>query len=390
MTHSASRGAPVEVLEAVRDALAREAGELSPHRVAEVLQRQGRPVGAEVVRAVHEDLQRSAFGLGPLAALVADPRVTDILVNGAGPVWIDRGHGVESSPVVLTSESEVRRLAQRLASLGGRRLDDATPWCDVRLPDGTRFHAVLAPVSRPGTAISLRVPRARGFTLDDLVDAGTLTAPGARLLRDVVAGRLAFLVSGGTGSGKTTLLATMLAMVPSHERIVLVEDSAELRPAHPQVVGLEARPASAEGTGAVDLRTLVRQALRMRPDRLVLGEVRGVEVVDLLAAMNTGHEGGCGTLHANSATQVLARIEALAGPAGLGRHAVASQVSAAVDVVLHVTRGPDGRRRLAQVAVPLLTEAGLEARWALEFDADGRMREGPAADVLARRLRGAA
>src|SRR5690606_29565624 len=185
---------------------------------------------------------------------------------------------------------------------------------------------------------------------------------------------------------KTTLLATMLAMVPHHERIVLVEDSAELRPDHPQVVGLEARPASAEGTGAVDLRTLVRQALRMRPDRLVLGEVRGAEVVDLLAAMNTGHEGGCGTLHANSATQVLARIEALAGPAGLGRHAVASQVGAAVDVVLHVTRGGDGRRRLAQVAVPQLTDAGLEAPWALEFDADGGMREGPGADLLARRL----
>lgn len=389
MTHSTiggTPGAPTELLEAVREALAREAGELSPQRVAEVLQRQGRPVGAEVVRAVHEDLQRSAFGLGPLAPLVADPAVTDILVNGPGPVWIDRGQGVEVSSVTMASEPEARRLAQRLASLGGRRLDDATPWCDVRLPDGTRFHAVLAPVSRPGTAISLRVPRARGFTLDELVAAQMVTPTGARLLSDVVAGRLAFLVSGGTGSGKTTLLATMLAMVGHHERIVLVEDSAELRPDHPQVVGLEARPASAEGAGAVDLRTLVRQALRMRPDRLVLGEVRGVEVVDLLAAMNTGHEGGCGTLHANSATQVLTRIEALAGPAGLGRHAVASQVSAAVDVILHVTRGPDGRRRLAQVAVPTLTDSGLEAPWALEFDADGRLHEGPAADVLADRL----
>lgn len=379
-------GVPTEVVEAVRDALARDSAELSPHRVAEVLRRQGRPVGADVVRAVHEHLQRSAFGLGPLASLVADPEVTDILVNGAGVVWIDRGHGVEPSEVVVGSESEVRRLAQRLASLGGRRLDDATPWCDVRLPDGTRFHAVLAPVSRPGTAISLRVPRARGFTLEDLVAAGMVTPPGARLLSDVVTGRLAFLVSGGTGSGKTTLLATMLGLVPTRERIVLVEDSAELRPDHPQVVGLEARPANAEGAGAVDLRTLVRQALRMRPDRLVVGEVRGAEVIDLLAAMNTGHEGGCGTLHANSASQVLARVEALAAPAGLDRRAVASQVGAAVDVVLHVARGVDGRRRLAQVAVPTLDEGGLTAPWALEFTADGGLREGPAADALARRL----
>ena len=391
MTHAVTpaidpTGVPPEVVEAVRDALARDAAELSPHRVAEVLRHLGRPVGADVVRAVHEHLQRSAFGLGPLAHLALDADVTDILVNGPGPVWIDRGGGVEPSEVVLGSEAEVRRLAQRLASLGGRRLDDATPWCDVRLPDGTRFHAVLAPVSRPGTSISLRIPRARGFDLADLVSLQMVTAPGARLLRDVVVGRLAFLVSGGTGSGKTTLLATMLGLVPPEQRIVLVEDSAELRPDHPQVVGLEARPANAEGAGAVDLRTLVRQALRMRPDRLVVGEVRGAEVVDLLAAMNTGHEGGCGTLHANSATQVLARVEALAAPAGLDRAAVASQLGAAVDVVLHVTRGRDGQRRLAEVAVPMAGTSGVEAPWALRFTADGDLVEGPAADALADRL----
>lgn len=373
-------------VDAVRDDLVRTGGEVSPQRVAESLHRLGRPVSAEVVAVVHEEVLRTSHGLGPLAPLVADPEVTDVLVCGPGPVHVDRGAGLEATDVALASEAEARRLAQRLAARGGRRLDDATPFCDVRLPDGTRLHAVLAPLAHPGTAISLRIPRARGFTLDELVARGTVTPAGARLLRDVVVGRLAHLVSGGTGSGKTTLLATMLALVPAAERIVLVEDSAELRPDHPMVVGLEARPANAEGSGEVSLRTLVRQALRMRPDRLVLGEVRGAEVVDLLAAMNTGHEGGCGTLHANSASRVPARVEALAATAGLDRAAAAAQFVAAVDVVLHVTRGRDGRRRLAEVAVPRPTEVGAEALWALRFDAEGRMREGPGADLLATRL----
>ncbi|WP_101526326.1 TadA family conjugal transfer-associated ATPase [Nocardioides houyundeii] len=379
-------GPPPELVEAVRDQLAREHGEVTPHRVAEVLRSRGLPLGAEEVRAVHAVLRSTAFGVGVLEPLMGDREVTDVLVNGPGPVWVDRGDGLEQTEVVLGSEEEVRRLAQRLAGLGGRRLDDATPCCDVRLPDGTRFHAVLAPVARPGTLVSLRVPRARAFGLEDLVAAGTLTGPGARLLRDVVTGRLAYLISGGTGSGKTTLLATMLGLVPPQERIVLVEDSSELRPVHPHVVALEARPPNIEGKGGLDLRTLVRQALRMRPDRLVVGEVRGAEVVDLLAAMNTGHEGGAGTLHANSATQVPARIEALAATAGLGRAAAASQLAAAVDLVLHVVRGRDGVRRLAQVALPSPTSEGDRIRCALEFTADGRLVEGPAADDLARRL----
>ncbi|MBE7325431.1 TadA family conjugal transfer-associated ATPase [Nocardioides sp. Y6] len=379
-----------ELVAAVRDDLVRHPGEVTPARVAECLHRLGRPVSAEAVAAVHDEVVRSSRGLGPLAGLVADPDVTDVLVNGPGRVWVDRGEGVEATDVVLPDEEEVRRLAQRLAARGGRRLDDATPYCDVRLPDGARFHAVLAPVAHPGTTISLRIPRARGLTLAEMVSEGAVTPTGARLLRDVVVGRLAHLVSGGTGSGKTTLLGTLLGLVPADERIVLVEDSAELRPDHPMVVGLEARPANAEGAGEVSLRTLVRQALRMRPDRLVVGEVRGAEVVDLLAAMNTGHEGGCGTLHANSASRVPARIEALAATAGLDRAAAAAQFVAAVDVLLHVTRGRDGVRRLAEVAVPRLGEHGAEAVWALQFDADGRMREGPGADLLATRLEGVA
>ena len=245
-----------------------------------------------------------------------------MLVNGAEHVYLDRGPGLELTGVRFPDEESVRRLAQRLAALGGRRLDDATPYVDLRLPDGTRFHAVLAPLARPGTVISLRVPRRQGFTLDELVGHGTLDEATAELLDAIVAARLAFLVSGGTGSGKTTLLAALLARVGPGERLVVVEDASELRPDHPHVVALEGRPANLEGAGAVEVRTLVRQALRMRPDRLVVGEVRGAEIVDLLAALNTGHEGGCGTLHANSAIDVPARVEALAlaaGPRSRGR-----------------------------------------------------------------------
>lgn len=371
--------------EEVRAALA--ASGVGPDEVAEQLRRRGRPVSPEAVRRVHARVVRETYGLGPLQPLVDDPAVTDVLVNGAGEVRVDRGAGTVDSGVQIASEAEVRRLAQRLASLGGRRLDDAAWWCDVRLPDGTRCHAVLAPVARPGTAISLRVPRERAFSLEELTHSGMLTPAGARVAQKVVERRLGFLVSGGTGAGKTTLLATLLSTVPVTERIVVVEDSSELRPAHPHVVGLEARRANVEGVGAVDLRTLVRQALRMRPDRLVLGEVRGVEVLDLLAAMNTGHEGGCGTLHANSALQVPARVEALAAPAGHGAAAVQSQLLAAVQVVLHVSRGSDGRRRLSEVAVLEADDRGrVRALPALVAQGDGTLREGPGAPGLAELL----
>ena len=234
--------------------------------------------------------------------------------------------------------------------------------------------------------ISLRVPRAGGFGFDELVDSGMLAPEVADVVREIVTQRLAFLISGGTGSGKTTLLGALLGLMPVAERLVLVEDSSELRPDHRHVVGLEARPPNTEGAGAITVQTLVRQALRMRPDRLVVGEVRGAEVVDLLAALNTGHEGGCGTLHANSALEVPARIEALALAAGLGRAAAHSQFGAAVDVVVHLARSPAGRR-VAQIAVPVRRSDGLvEMAAALECSADGVVRSGPAATRLLSRL----
>ena len=375
------------LVDEVRDRLASAPGELTPHRVALALRDAGRPVGDATVLAVHEALHRDVVGAGPLEPLLRMPDVTDVLVNGSGGVYLDRGNGLEPSEVSFPDEEAVRRLAQRLAGLGGRRLDDATPYVDLRLADGTRFHAVLSPVARPGTVISLRVPRRSGFTLDELVASGTVAAELAGPVRRIVDTRLAFLVSGGTGSGKTTLLAALLGLAGERERLVLVEDSSELRPDHPHVVGLEARPPNIEGAGEITLRTLVRQALRMRPDRLVVGEVRGGEVVELLAAMNTGHEGGCGTLHANSALDVPARVEALALAAGLHRAAAHSQLASAVHVVLHLARGPDGRRRLAQVALPERDGSGLVTMSrAVAVDADGAVHPGPAAPRLARLL----
>jgi pilus assembly protein CpaF len=375
------------LVELVRDRLAREPGSLTPHRVATELRAAGRPVGDATVLAVHDQLRRDVVGAGPLEPLLRTPGVTDVLVNGPDAVHLDRGQGLERSSVRFADDEAVRRLAQRLAATAGRRLDDATPHVDVRLPDGTRCHAVLAPVARPGTTISLRVPSQRVLDLTDLRAAGSVTDEGAELLREVVDARLAFLVTGGTGVGKTTLLASLLSLVDPRERLVLVEDASELRPDHPHVVGLEARPPNLEGVGEVTVRTLVRQALRMRPDRLVVGEVRDGSVVDLLAALNTGHDGGCGTLHANSAADVPARVEALALAAGLGREATHAQLASALDVVVHLER-QGGRRLLREVAVPVRgAEGRVEVQTAVRFDDDGHARRGPGASLLAGRLR---
>jgi pilus assembly protein CpaF len=379
--------APLELVELVRDRLASAPGALTPHRVATALRAAGRPVGDATVLAVHEALRHDVVGAGPLEPLLRLPGVTDVLVNGPDQVFVDRGSGLEPVELRFPDDEAVRRLAQRLAATVGRRLDDATPYVDARLADGTRCHAVLAPVARPGTVVSLRVPSRRPLSVDDLVRAGTVTAEGARLLGSMVARRLAFLVTGGTGAGKTTLLAALLSLVDPAERLVLVEDASELRPDHPHVVGLEARPPNVEGAGEVTVRTLVRQALRMRPDRLVVGEVRDGSVTDLLAALNTGHEGGCSTLHANSAADVPARVEALALAAGWTREATHSQLAAALHLVVHLSRRQDGTRVLREVAVPQRGGDGLVGMHsAVVFDDDGSTRLGPAAECLERRL----
>ena len=345
-------------------------------------------MGDAEVLAVLDDLRRDVLGAGPLEPLLRLEAVTDVLVNGPEHVYADTGEGLQLTGVTFPDDAAVRRLAQRLASTAGRRLDDATPYVDLRLRDGTRFHAVLAPLARPGTLLSLRVPATQVLDLDALVQRGTVCPEGADLLRRIVAGRLAFLVTGGTGSGKTTMLSALLALVSHDHRIVIVEDATELRPDHPHVVGLEARPANVEGAGAVPLQVLVRQALRMRPDRLVVGEVRGAEVTDLLAAMNTGHEGGCGTLHANSCADVPARIEALATAAGLPREAAHSQLSSALDVLVHLRR-EKGCRRVAEVAVLDRRPDGLvEAVPAVTFGTAHEITTHAAAERLADLLSG--
>jgi pilus assembly protein CpaF len=373
---------PEDRLLHVRDRLARSGAEITPQRVAEALRAGGHPVGDTEVLAVHEALRREVLGAGPLDDLLRMPGITDVVVNGADQVWIDRGAGLELSGVRLRDEEAVRRLAQRLAAAGGRRLDDASPYVDVRLPDGTRFHAVLAPIARPGTLISLRVPGGAVMTLAALEERGGLSTEGAQLLRRVIETRLAFLISGGTGSGKTTLLGALLGLVPESERVVIVEDSSELRPAHPHTVALESRPANIENAGEVALRTLVRQALRMRPDRLVVGEVRGAEVVDLLAALNTGHEGGCGTLHANSAADVPGRVGSLALAAGLTHDAAMSQLSTAIDVVIHVHRGRDGTRRVGEIGVLVSDARVVRVLPAVSFDEHLASTAGPGLGLL--------
>ncbi|MGK5728340.1 TadA family conjugal transfer-associated ATPase [Streptomyces sp. URMC 124] len=339
------------LLDAVRLRLAESGADPTPAKVAEALRQEGRLLGDAEILGVAARLRSELIGAGPLERLLAEPDVTDVLVTAPDEVWVDRGAGLERTDVAFPDAAAVRRLAQRLAAIAGRRLDDARPWVDARLPDGTRLHAVLPPIAVGSTCLSLRVVRPRAFTLDDLTAAGTVPPGGDRLLRAVLEARLSFIVSGGTGSGKTTLLTTLLGLVARDERIVLAEDSAELRPDHPHVVRLETRPANQEGMGLVTLRDLVRQALRMRPDRLVVGEVRGPEVTDLLAALNTGHEGGCGTVHANAAADVPARLEALGSTAGLDRAALHSQLAAGLSVVVHLVRERSGCRRVAEVHV---------------------------------------
>lgn len=333
------------LLDRVRARLALQPGPPTRAGVAALVRQEaGGLLGDDDVLLAVRDAVDELAGAGPLEALLRAPGVTDVLVNGPDQVWVDRGSGLERTPVRFPDDDAVRRLAVRLAATVGRRLDDASPWVDVGLGDGTRLHAVLPPVSGSGTCVSLRVLRRTTHSLAELAALGTLPGGSEEVLRAVVARRMAFLVTGGTGSGKTTLLSALLGAAEPADRIVLCEDAPELAPDHPHVVRLVTRPPNVEGVGSVTLRDLVRQALRMRPDRLVVGEVRGAEVTDLLAALNTGHDGGCGTLHANRPAEVPARLEALGVAAGLDRAAVHSQAAAALALVVHLRRTPAGRR----------------------------------------------
>ena len=373
------------LLELVREDLVRSPGAVDVPRIVRVLGRQGRVLGAAATLELTARIRDHVDGLGPLQSLVA-PDVTDLLVNDDGTVWVDGAEGLHRTAVRL-GPAQARDLAVRLATVGGRRLDDAMPWADAHLPSGIRFHAVLPPLSPGGAILSLRLPSARRLDLADLEELGALVPEAREALRAIIAARVPFLITGGTVTGKSTLLAAMLGQAPAGERIVVVEDVLELAVEHPHVVHLQARHANSEGAGAVDLTALVRQSLRMRPDRIVRGECRGGEIRELLQALNTGHDGGCGTVHANTAADVPARLEALGALGGLDRAALASQVASALEVVIHLGRR-DGRRALEEVAVLRRGSEGLlETATALRVQ-EGRLEEGPAAESLARRLAG--
>lgn len=374
----------------VRERLAAESVQLRPQTVAAAIRAEsGGVLGDTEVLANLRLLQTELTGAGVLEPLLRADGTTDVLVTGPDAVWVDDGAGLRRATIRFADEAAVRRLAQRLALAAGRRLDDAQPWVDGQLSGvgngafAVRLHAVLPPVAAAGTCLSLRVLRPATQDIAGLIATGAIAAPAAALLDDIIAARLAFLVCGGTGAGKTTLLAALLGAVGGNERIVCVEDAPELQPCHPHFVKLVARTANVEGAGAVTVRQLVRQALRMRPDRVVVGEVRGAEVVDLLAALNTGHDGGAGTVHANSPAEVPARLEALAALGGLDRAALHSQLAAAVQVLLHVRRDRAGHRRLAEIALLARDDTGLvhaRSAWRAEHG------PGPAAADLHRLL----
>lgn len=347
----------------------------------------GRVLGVRAATAQVADVLADIGGSGArLRRLWSDPGVTDVLVNGPGDVWVDRGAGLER---VVMDVGDVRVLAVRLAAAAGARLDDAAPIVDGRLPDGTRLHAVLGPIAAKGACLSLRRHAPRALTLADWRAGGGLGAVGADVLAGLVVARANVVVSGGTGTGKTTLLASLLARVGPHERIVCIEEARELAPDHPHVLHLQARAPNVQGAGAVTLSELVRAALRMRPDRLVLGECRGPEVRDVLLALNTGHDGGLTTVHANTASDVPARLVALGSLAGLTPGAVAVQAVSALDAVVHVVR-EGGLRRVAEVAVPVLVDGRFEAPVALHgaraVDGSWDLTPGPAWSRLALRL----
>ena len=326
-----------------------------------------------------------ATGLGPLEPLLSDPAVDEVMVNGEEAVYVERRGRLERTGVRFGSEAELMHAIERILAPLGRRVDEASPLCDARLADGSRVNVVIPPLSLSGPCLTVRRFRREGFSLRELVAGGTLPAEVAELLALCVAARASVLVSGGAGSGKTTTLNALSGAIPGEERIISVEDAAELRLRQQHVVRLEARPANLEGRGEVTIRQLVVNALRMRPDRIVVGEVRGAEALDMLQALNTGHDGSLTTVHANSPADALRRIETLALMAGIGlpHTAVRDQVASALDVVVHQARLPDGSRVVESVTEVLRVAGGAGTR---ELWARGGQLRRPGPGQLAARL----
>jgi pilus assembly protein CpaF len=302
-------------------------------------------------RQIVKDIRDEMLGLGPLEALLADPTISDILVNRHDSVYVERRGQLELSDVRFHDAAHLMKIIDKIVSRVGRRIDESSPMVDARLPDGSRVNAIIPPLALDGPCMSIRRFSVVPLKLQDLVNAKSLTESMAVVLRAISAGRLNVVVSGGTGSGKTTLLNIMSGFIPLHERVVTIEDAAELQLQQPHVVRLETRPPNIEGKGEVSQRALVRNALRMRPDRIILGEVRGSEAFDMLQAMNTGHEGSMGTIHANTPRDALARLENMISMSGmnLGLKPTRHQIASAVGVVVQVGRMSDGKRKVMSI-----------------------------------------
>jgi pilus assembly protein CpaF len=307
----------------------------------------------------HDDRDRLAgeiaddiFGYGPLERLLSDPSISEIMVNGPHDIWIERQGRLSETTLRFTDASHLRRIITKMVGQVGRRIDESSPLVDARLPDGSRVNAIIPPLSLSGPLLTIRKFRQDRFDIPELVQLGTLSPDGADFLTKCIQAELNILVSGGTGSGKTTLLNALSAAVPDRDRIVTIEDAAELRLAQQHVLRLEARPKNIEGEGEITIRDLVRNSLRMRPDRIIVGEVRGAEALDMLQAMNTGHEGSLSTVHANSPRDALNRLETMVLMAGyeLPLRAIRQHVSAALDLIVHLDRLDDGSRRVTEVS----------------------------------------
>jgi pilus assembly protein CpaF len=376
LAHAGEPGEEADLPARIRALVDREAGVLSEPRRAELAAR----------------IAERAFGLGPLEPLLSDPEVDEIMVSGVAPVWVERGGRLEETDVRFAREQDLRDAIERILAPLGRRVDEAEPLADARLPDGSRVNVVLPPLALDGPVLTIRRFRRRGYSPEDLVANGTLTRPLLDFLARAVRARATLLVCGGTGSGKTTTLNALSSFVGSDERVVTIEDAAELRLRQPHVVRLEARPPNLEGRGEVTIRRLVRNALRMRPDRIIVGEVRGPEALDMLTALSTGHDGSLSTVHAGSPAEALRRIEVLALMADLGlpHAAIREQVADAFDLVVCQARTPDGHRRVTAVAEVVRVAGGAGARELYTWrDGAGKWRAA-LGDALAARLGSAA
>jgi pilus assembly protein CpaF len=327
--------------------------------VTEELTLSGIPLTKEERRALVKQLTDDILGYGPLEQLLADDSVTEVMVNAADRVYVERSGKIERTPVRFVDDAHVMRIIDKIVSQIGRRVDEASPMVDARLPDGSRVNAIIPPLALTGPTLTIRKFSRDPYTINDLISFGTLSARSAQFLGACVRGKLNVLISGGTGTGKTTTLNAVSAFIPGDERIVTIEDAAELQLQQEHVITLESRPANIEGTGEIKIRELVRNALRMRPDRIIVGEVRGAETLDMLQAMNTGHEGSLTTIHANSPRDALSRLETLVMTAGveLPHRAIREQIASAFDVLVQIVRLVDGTRRISHISEVLGMES---------------------------------